>query len=76
LRTTISLPEGLLEEVEKLTNARSRREALVIALEDYIRRQRLRRVIEAAGTLEFELSAREIRGRSNRRLQGIEERDS
>ena len=73
MRTTINIPSDLLLEVEKLSEARNRREALIIALEDYVRRKRLRRVIDAAGTLEFEGSAREIRSRSDRRLHGNEE---
>jgi metal-responsive CopG/Arc/MetJ family transcriptional regulator len=52
VRTTVDLPERLLEEVQAASRAPTRREALVIALEDYLRRQRLRAVIDAAGTLD------------------------
>jgi len=73
VRTTVNIPEELLQEVQQLSRAGTRREALVIALEDYVRRQRLRRVMEAGGSLEFELAPREIRRQSNRRLRGAEE---
>jgi metal-responsive CopG/Arc/MetJ family transcriptional regulator len=61
MRTTIDLPEALLDEVQRTTQAATRRDALVIALEDYLRRQRRQRVIAAAGTMDMDLDVRALR---------------
>ncbi|MBM4320124.1 MAG: hypothetical protein FJ125_09215 [Deltaproteobacteria bacterium] len=61
MRTAIDLPAELLDSVQEATGAPTRRQALVVALEDYLRRKRIEGVIEAAGTLEFDLEARQIR---------------
>jgi metal-responsive CopG/Arc/MetJ family transcriptional regulator len=61
MRTTIDLPEALLDEVQRTTQATTRRDALVIALEDYLRRQRRLRVIAAAGTMDMDLDVRALR---------------
>ncbi len=67
MRTTVNVPEELLLEVERLAKARSRREALIIALDDYVRRKRLQRVVDSEGELEFDLSAKQMRDSSNSR---------
>jgi Arc/MetJ family transcription regulator len=70
MRTTIDLPEALLDEVLRTTKAGTRREALVIALEDYLRRQRRNRVIAAAGSIDLELDVRALRSAGDSRLDG------
>lgn len=70
MRTTVELPEGLLDDVVRVTGARTRREALVAALQDFLRRQRLRRVVAAAGELEFDLDVRALRAAGEGRLHG------
>lgn len=70
MRTTIDLPESLLDEVQRTTNASTRRDALIIALEDYLRRQRRNRVITAAGSMDIELDARKLRQAGDRRVDG------
>jgi Arc/MetJ family transcription regulator len=67
MRTTIDLPEALLDEVQRTTKATTRRDALVIALEDYLRRQRRSRVIGAAGTMDVDLDVRTLRDLGNGR---------
>ena len=70
MRTTIDLPEPLLEEVQRLAGTETRREALVLVLEDYVRRQRRRRVVEAAGTFDLDLDPRALRDAGKRRIDG------
>ena len=67
MRTTIDLPEQLLEDVQSLSGSATRRDAVVIALEDYVRRVRRQRLIAAAGTLDLDLDVRELRGRDRKR---------
>jgi Arc/MetJ family transcription regulator len=70
MRTTIDLPEGLLDDVLRATGATTRREALVAVLEDFLRQQRLRRVAEAAGGLDLDLDVRALRAAGEDRLDG------
>jgi hypothetical protein len=68
MRTTVDIPDQLLRDVQEMTGAATRRDALIQALEDYIRRQRIQRVIDVAGTLEFDVDIRELRNRDRKRL--------
>lgn len=70
MRTTLDLPEDLLRDLQGVTGAPTRREAVIVALEDYIRRQRLKRVAAAAGQLDFDVDPRELRALEARRLDG------
>lgn len=70
MRTTVDLPESLLDEVQQAAKTSTRREALIIALEDYLRRQRRRRVVEAAGALDLDVDARALRHADRSRLDG------
>lgn len=67
MRTTIDIPEDLLRDVEEVTGAATRREALIQALEEYLRRRRLQRVIDVAGTLDFDVDIRALRKRDRKR---------
>jgi Arc/MetJ family transcription regulator len=69
MRTTVDLPEALLDEVQRMAGTSTRREALSIALQDYVRRRSLRRVALAAGSLDFDLEARDIRDADCSRLK-------
>lgn len=68
MRTTVDLPDDLLAAVQEESEAGTRREALIIALEDYVRRRRLERLARAAGTLDLDLDVRELREAGRRRL--------
>ncbi|MEW6378172.1 MAG: type II toxin-antitoxin system VapB family antitoxin [bacterium] len=50
MKTTIDIPDDELMEVLKHTGAKTKREAVVYAIKDYNRRQRLSRVAEILGT--------------------------
>lgn len=53
MRTTLNLPESLIREAEKLSGSSTKTRAIVIALEEYIRRQKIKRLIQASGTLKI-----------------------
>ncbi len=69
MRTTLDLPENLLQEVKRTAKTATRREAVVIALEDYLCRKRLLQVVEAAGDLQFDLDPKELRKLSRPRTK-------
>lgn len=61
MKTTIDIPDEELEEVMKLTGARTKKEAVVTAIVDFNRRKRLERVIGRLGTFENLMSQDELR---------------
>jgi Arc/MetJ family transcription regulator len=60
MKTTIDIPEKELRDAMKYTGARSKREAVVAALVDFNRRQRLQRLAQQFGTFEDFLSQEEL----------------
>jgi len=60
MKTTIDIPEKELRDAMKYTGARSKREAVVAALVDFNRRQRLHRLAQQFGTFEEFLSQEEL----------------
>ena len=66
MRTTVDIPLSILEDVRRFSGEKTRRRALIVALEDYLRRKRLERVVEAAGTLDFDMDIKTIRDLDNR----------
>jgi Arc/MetJ family transcription regulator len=52
MKTTIDIPGEQLEEAIRHTGAKTKREAVVIALAEFNRRRRLQKLAEKFGTLE------------------------
>ena len=50
-RANYDLPNEKIEEVMKLSGAKSKREALIIALESYLRRKHIEALINAPGKI-------------------------
>ena len=61
MKTTIDIPEKELQDAMKFTGARSKREAVVTALADFNRRQRLQRLVEQFGTFDGFMTQDELR---------------
>ena len=53
MRSTLTLPEAKLAELVKLTGAKSKTQAVLIAIDDEIRERKLAKIRELAGKLEF-----------------------
>ena len=53
MKTTIDIPEQALADAMRYTGAKTKREAVVTALEEYNRQQRVKDLIASFGTLEF-----------------------
>jgi Arc/MetJ family transcription regulator len=54
MRTTIDLPEGLLEEAKSLSGTRSKTAAVILALKDYIDRKKINGLRKLRGSLAVE----------------------
>ena len=53
MKTTLNIPRELLEEAVRLAGVRTKTEAVMLALKELIRRQKIERLIEQAGSVEF-----------------------
>ncbi|MBI2601787.1 MAG: type II toxin-antitoxin system VapB family antitoxin [Deltaproteobacteria bacterium] len=50
-KANYDLPDETLKEVMKLAKARTKREAIIIAMEEYLRRKKIDRLMEASGKI-------------------------
>jgi Arc/MetJ family transcription regulator len=64
MRTTLDLPEGLLEEAQRLANLPSKRSAVVAGLEELIRRSRREALRSLAGQVDLRVDLKRSRKRS------------
>lgn len=53
MKTSVILPDDIVEEVKRLSKAKTMREAIIISLKDYIKRKRIEEIINMEGKLEF-----------------------
>jgi len=61
MKTTVDIPEDELQEAIRHTGARTKREAVVIALVELNRRRRLQKLTERFGSLPDFLTQAELR---------------
>lgn len=60
MRTTLAINEGLLDEVKALSGSRTKKEAVEKALEEFIRRRRVRKLIDLEGKVELSFTLEEF----------------
>ncbi len=53
MKTTIDIPENALADAMRFTGAKTKREAVVKALEEFNRQQRVQNLVASFGTLDF-----------------------
>ena len=61
MKTTVDIPDAVLKEAMGFTKARTKRQAIVTALEDFNHRRRLADLIKHAGTCAGFMSADEVK---------------
>jgi Arc/MetJ family transcription regulator len=61
VKTTIDIPEEVLEDAMKFTHASTKRDAVVTALTDYNRRQRMAALTKHLGTCSEFITADELK---------------
>lgn len=61
MKTTLDIPEGELKEAMRHTGAKTKREAVVIAVSEFNRRRRLQKLTEKFGTLEDFMTQDDLR---------------
>lgn len=53
MRTTLSIKEDLLEEAKKVSGAKTKKEAVEMALEEFVMRKKSKKLIELEGKIEL-----------------------
>jgi Arc/MetJ family transcription regulator len=63
MRTTIDLPENLLEEARQLLGFKSKTDTIVVSLQELIRRKRIEELKKMAGSIKLEIDLDQSRRR-------------
>jgi Arc/MetJ family transcription regulator len=71
MKTTVDIPEKLLAEAMRHTRAKTKREAIVTAIEDFNRRKRMAALVKYSGTSDTLLANEEIEGLEKKRLRRL-----
>lgn len=54
MRATLNIPDELIAEVQKITGARTKTEAIVISLKEVVRRKRIEDLLALRGKIEID----------------------
>ncbi|HCC69248.1 MAG TPA: DUF2191 domain-containing protein [Nitrospiraceae bacterium] len=60
MRTTLAIDEGLLEEAKFLSGAKTKKEAVEKALDEFIKRRKAKKLLELEGKVELSFSLKEL----------------
>jgi len=61
MKTTVDIPENILKDAIKFTGAKTKRDAIVLAMTEFNRRQQLEELFEMCGTLDGFMTQDELR---------------
>lgn len=60
-KANYDLPEETLTRVKKLSGSKTKREAIITAMEDYIRRKKLEKLIHAEGKISLKWNKKSLK---------------
>jgi len=63
MRTTLDLPEELLEEAMKATNIRTKTQVIIQALENLVRKYNVAQIKNYKGKVDIDVDLGQLRGR-------------
>lgn len=63
MRTTLDLPEELLNEAMKVTHINTKTKVIITALEDLIRKSKISELKQFKGTVDLIIDLNDLRGR-------------
>lgn len=70
MRTTLNLPRNLLNELLRVVKVKKKSEAVKIALEDFVRRKKLEKLLKLSGKIEIEDTTQELEEVETNEAQG------
>jgi len=53
MKTTLNIPEDLIKKAMSLANHRTKTETIIVALQEYIRKKKIEKIIKFQGKLRF-----------------------
>ena len=65
-RTTVTLPQKLVDDLLGVTQGKNKTQAVIFAIEEEIRKRKLEKIRKIAGSMEFDIEAEELRHGSER----------
>ena len=60
MKTSVDIPENMLNELLENTRAESKRKAILIAIDEYNRRKRMSELVETLGTFKEFMTGNEL----------------
>lgn len=66
MKTTVDIPENDLADAMRFTRAKTKREAIVAAIQDFNRRRRMAELVKHAGTCEDMMTVEELQKQRRR----------
>ncbi|MHB8482146.1 MAG: type II toxin-antitoxin system VapB family antitoxin [Nitrospiria bacterium] len=60
MRTTLTLKEDLIDEVKSLSGAKTKKEAVEKALEEFIQRRKAKKLLDLMGKIDLDLTVEEL----------------
>jgi Arc/MetJ family transcription regulator len=60
MRTTLVIDERLLNEAKELSGAKTKKEAVHVALEEFIKKKKARKLLELEGKMELSFTLKEF----------------
>ncbi len=63
MRTTLVVKEELIEEVKALSGAKTKKDAVERALEEFVRRRKAKKLLDLEGKMELSFTVEELIGR-------------
>lgn len=70
MRTTLDLPEELVEQARTAMGFKSKTDTVIFALREVVRRQRIDELKSLLGSIRFEFDPTDLRARDRRRVRG------
>ena len=64
MRTTLDLPQGLIEEAMRVSNIKTKTALIVQALEDFVRKSKLSNLKGYKGKVDLDIDLSSLRARS------------
>jgi Arc/MetJ family transcription regulator len=63
MRTTLAIDEKLLDEAKALSGAKTKKEAVEIALDEFVRKKKAKKLLDLEGKVELSFTLKELLSR-------------
>ncbi|MDA8083812.1 MAG: type II toxin-antitoxin system VapB family antitoxin [Nitrospiraceae bacterium] len=60
MRATLNIPDDLISEVQKLSGEKSKTKAIVIAMQEFVKEKKLRKILALRGKIRIEDVTKEL----------------